>query len=200
MGQRLSRAQAKIAAAGIPFAVPEPEAWAERLDSCPDGDLPDLQRGLFRQRGRWTLARRSVRRGDLSGDLLNGPETRRGRGRGTAGAAAADPCPEPGAGDQAGVIVALEAQDRTVVGQPGDHARAWACLIALWPAGCPGRSRSRRPSPPCMSRRDRARPTGMQIVLLYDSLLRMEPSPVVQAEPRGRAGRSRGCPRRRCAT
>ena len=33
MGQRLSRARAKIAAAGIPFAVPGPEAWAERLDS-----------------------------------------------------------------------------------------------------------------------------------------------------------------------
>ncbi|PZQ99399.1 MAG: RNA polymerase [Cereibacter sphaeroides] len=33
MGQRLSRARAKIAAAGIPFAVPGPELWAERLDS-----------------------------------------------------------------------------------------------------------------------------------------------------------------------
>jgi RNA polymerase sigma factor (sigma-70 family) len=31
MGQRLSRAKAKIAAAGIPFAVPGPEAWDERL-------------------------------------------------------------------------------------------------------------------------------------------------------------------------
>ena len=33
MGQRLSRAKAKIAAAGIPFAVPGPELWADRLDS-----------------------------------------------------------------------------------------------------------------------------------------------------------------------
>jgi RNA polymerase sigma factor (sigma-70 family) len=33
MGQRLSRAKAKIAAAGIPYAVPGPEDWAERLDS-----------------------------------------------------------------------------------------------------------------------------------------------------------------------
>ncbi|MGL6211840.1 MAG: RNA polymerase sigma factor, partial [Paracoccaceae bacterium] len=33
MGQRLSRAKAKIAAAGIPFAVPGPEDWAERLQS-----------------------------------------------------------------------------------------------------------------------------------------------------------------------
>lgn len=31
MGQRLSRAKAKIAAAGIPFRVPDPEAWDERL-------------------------------------------------------------------------------------------------------------------------------------------------------------------------
>lgn len=31
MGQRLSRAKAKIAKAGIPFAVPGPEVWADRL-------------------------------------------------------------------------------------------------------------------------------------------------------------------------
>ena len=33
MGQRISRAKARIAAAGIPFAVPDAEAWAERLDA-----------------------------------------------------------------------------------------------------------------------------------------------------------------------
>ncbi|MBL9048529.1 MAG: RNA polymerase [Tabrizicola sp.] len=33
MGQRLSRAKAKIAGAGIPFAIPGPEDWPERLNS-----------------------------------------------------------------------------------------------------------------------------------------------------------------------
>lgn len=33
MGQRLSRAKAKIAAAGIPYHVPEPDEWNERLAS-----------------------------------------------------------------------------------------------------------------------------------------------------------------------
>lgn len=33
MGQRLSRAKAKIAAAGIPYAVPSPEDWPDRLQS-----------------------------------------------------------------------------------------------------------------------------------------------------------------------
>jgi RNA polymerase sigma factor (sigma-70 family) len=33
MGQRLTRAKAKIAAARIPYAVPEPEQWAERLEA-----------------------------------------------------------------------------------------------------------------------------------------------------------------------
>ncbi|MES2146011.1 MAG: DUF6596 domain-containing protein [Pseudomonadota bacterium] len=33
MGQRISRAKTKIAAAGIPFAVPGPEEWPGRLDS-----------------------------------------------------------------------------------------------------------------------------------------------------------------------
>lgn len=31
MGQRLSRAKAKIAAAGVPFRVPDPDEWPERL-------------------------------------------------------------------------------------------------------------------------------------------------------------------------
>jgi RNA polymerase sigma-70 factor, ECF subfamily len=33
MGQRLSRAKARIAATGIPFAVPVPEEWPDRLNS-----------------------------------------------------------------------------------------------------------------------------------------------------------------------
>lgn len=33
MGQRLSRAKAKIAAAGVPFAEPEPDSWNERLNA-----------------------------------------------------------------------------------------------------------------------------------------------------------------------
>ena len=33
MGARLTRAKAKIAAAGIPFAVPGPDHWADRLNS-----------------------------------------------------------------------------------------------------------------------------------------------------------------------
>ena len=33
IGQRISRAKAKIAAAGIPYAVPGPEMWADRLQS-----------------------------------------------------------------------------------------------------------------------------------------------------------------------
>jgi len=33
MGQRLSRAKAKIASAGLPYEVPGPEQWADRLDA-----------------------------------------------------------------------------------------------------------------------------------------------------------------------
>ncbi len=33
MGQRLSRAKAKIAAAGIPFAIPGPDLWPDRLNA-----------------------------------------------------------------------------------------------------------------------------------------------------------------------
>lgn len=33
MGQRLSRAKAKIRVAGVPFRVPEPDVWPERMDA-----------------------------------------------------------------------------------------------------------------------------------------------------------------------
>ena len=49
MGQRLSRARAKITLSGIPFAVPGPEMWNERLASVLVGHLPDFQRRLQRQ-------------------------------------------------------------------------------------------------------------------------------------------------------
>jgi RNA polymerase sigma-70 factor (ECF subfamily) len=34
MAQRLVRARHKITKAGIPFEIPDPEHWAERLDRC----------------------------------------------------------------------------------------------------------------------------------------------------------------------
>ncbi len=36
MGQRLSRVKAKIRLAGVPFRIPEPEVWPERLDAVLD--------------------------------------------------------------------------------------------------------------------------------------------------------------------
>ena len=46
MGQRLSRAKAKIAAAAIPYRVPDRTEWDDAPELGPDGDLPDLQRRL----------------------------------------------------------------------------------------------------------------------------------------------------------
>jgi RNA polymerase sigma-70 factor (ECF subfamily) len=62
MGQRLSRAKAKIVAAGIPFAVPGPEAWAERLDSVLTVIYLIFNEGYSASAGDGPLARPSVKR------------------------------------------------------------------------------------------------------------------------------------------
>ncbi len=45
MGQRLSRAKAKIRVAGIPFRIPEPELWPERIDAVLQAIYAAFSRG-----------------------------------------------------------------------------------------------------------------------------------------------------------
>ena len=67
MEQRITRAKARIAAAGVPFEAPGPAERAERLGGGGGDDLPGVQRGLFRRRGRAGRPRRAADRGDAAG-------------------------------------------------------------------------------------------------------------------------------------
>ncbi|WP_426239542.1 RNA polymerase sigma factor [Pararhizobium sp. DWP1-1-3] len=175
MGQRLSRARAKILAAGIPYAVPGPEAWAERLQSvltvvylifnqgysCAAGDR-------VRQLGEEAiyLARmlNSLRpeEAEIEGllALILITEARR------AARLAAD-----------GTSVPIASQDRKLWND-GRIAEGFSLL---------DRAMARRAGGPFQIKAAIAAlhvqsepPDWRQIVLLCDSLLRMEPTPVVQ--------------------
>ena len=174
-GQRLSRARTKILAAGIPYEVPGPEAWAERLQSvltvvylifnqgysCASGDR-------VRQLGEEAiyLARmlNSLRPGEAEIEgllaLMLITEARR------AARLAAD-----------GTSVPIALQDRKLWND-GRIAEGLALLEEAMTrrAACPFQIKASSAALHVLSEP----PDWRQIALLYDSLLRMEPTPVVQ--------------------
>jgi RNA polymerase sigma factor (sigma-70 family) len=175
MGQRLSRARAKILAAGIPYAVPGPEAWAERLQSVLTVIYLIFNQGYscaasdqIRQLGEEAifLARMvdSLRpeEAEIEGllALMLITEARR------AARLAAD-----------GTSIPIASQDRKLWND-GRIAEGLALL---------DRAMARRAAGPFQIKAaisalhvQSEPPDWRQIVLLYDSLLRMEPTPVVQ--------------------
>jgi RNA polymerase sigma-70 factor (ECF subfamily) len=179
MGQRLSRAKAKIVAAGIPFAVPGPEAWAERLDSVLTVIYLIFNEGYSASAGDGPLRPSLWEEAIFLADLLNHLKPDEAEVEGLLSLLLLTHARSRARLDPEGQVVALEAQDRRLWDQPAiqrglallDHAVARrlpgsfqikAAIAALHVTARPGETDWR------------------QIFLLYDSLLRMEPSPVVQ--------------------
>ena len=174
MGQRLSRAKAKIAAAGIPFKVPEPEDWDTRLNSvltviylifnagytvgpAPDHDLCDEAIFLARVLNDLRPAEAEVE-GTLALLLLT--HARRNARTG------AD-----------GVTIALTGQDRTLwdaamIRQGLTHLDAALSRIA------PGPFQIKAAIAACQVQGDT--PDWPQIAALYTALYAHEPTPVVR--------------------
>jgi predicted RNA polymerase sigma factor len=173
MGQRLSRAKAKIAAAGIPFAVPGPEDWAGRLQSVlavvylifnagytqgpADGrDLCDEALYLARLLD-------GLRPGEAETEgalaLLLLTHARRAARIGADGASLAPPEQDRSLWDHAMIAEGIGLIDRAMARRAPGPYQIKAAIAALHCAEGPTDWR--------------------QIVLLYDALLRMEPTPVV---------------------
>ena len=72
MGQRLSRAKAKIASAGIPFAIPGPDQWADRLGSVLTVIYLIFNQGHSGTDGSVDLCTEAVFLGRILADLLPG--------------------------------------------------------------------------------------------------------------------------------
>jgi RNA polymerase sigma-70 factor (ECF subfamily) len=179
MGQRLSRAKAKIAAAGIPFAVPGPDLWAERLDSVLTTIYLIFNEGYSASSGAVPL------RGDLCEEAVflarlliylrpEEPET-----EGLLALMLLTHARRAARIAQ-GALVPLEAQDR----------RLWDAAMIGEGLGLLDRAMARHAPGPFQIKAAIAalhvqpEPGGgtdwRQIALLYDSLLRIEPTPVVR--------------------
>jgi RNA polymerase sigma-70 factor (ECF subfamily) len=178
MGQRLSRAKAKIRAAGIPYAVPGPELWAERLHSvltviylifnegysAGEGDAP-VRMGLCEE-AIW-LARMvdGLRPGEAEVEgllaLMLLGHARRGARCGAEGEAVMLRTQDRDKWDSAMMQEGLAVLDRAVARLAGGPYQIQAAISALHMAGPAGATDWR------------------QILLLYDTLYRMAPNPVV---------------------
>ena len=183
-------------------ADPVPGARRRRAARAPARraarDLPDLHRGLRRQRGRGPAPGRPRRRGDPAGPDPAPAAARRARGERPAGAAAAGRRPPR----------------RPASTRPGSWCRSKTRTAALWDADriAEGRElvvtalRGPAPGPYALQAAiaalhdeaaDVATTDWPQVVALYDVLARLSPSPVVElnrAVARGDARRPAGRP------
>ena len=173
MAARLTRAKARISAAGIAFAVPGPEDWAERLQSVLTVIYLIFNAG-------YTHATPGTRTGDLCAEAIflarllatlrpDEPEV--------------EGClallllthARHAARSRAGAMVALTDQDRAL----WDHsalAEGLALIDKAMTRRAPGPYQIKAAIAACHV----DGPDWPQIALLYDSLYRMEPTPVVQ--------------------
>lgn len=175
MGQRLSRARTKILAAGIPYAVPGPEAWAERLQS-----VLTVVYLIFNQAYSGTDDSPAGPLGEEAiylARMLNGLRPDQAEIEGLLALMLITEARRAARLDAGGTSIPLGLQDRRL----WDRARIAEGLALL------DRAVARRAPGPFQIKAAIAAlhvqaepPDWPQIVLLYDSLLRMEPTPVVQ--------------------
>lgn len=173
MGQRLSRAKAKIAAAGIPFAVPEPDQWDERLQSVLSVIYLIFNAGYTAGPGAGRdLAEEAIFLGRLLDRLRPGEaeieacvallvitHARRSARVG-----------------EDGVTIALMHQDRALWAH-AEMGEGVALLDRAVARGTPGPYQIKAAIAACHVGADGA--DWAQIAALYDSLMQFEPTPIV---------------------
>ncbi|MBO9590597.1 DUF6596 domain-containing protein [Devosia sp.] len=174
MGQRLSRARAKITAAGIPYSVPEPQDWAERLQAVLAVIYLVFTSGYAgTAENRKNLAAEAIFLARLLDSLRPAdPEI-----EGCLALLLITHARHDAREDHTGAAVPLPAQDRS----------RWDRALIAEGLGLLDRAMNRRlPGPYQIKAAIAACHIGEngsdwpQIVLLYDSLLRFEPTPVVR--------------------
>jgi RNA polymerase sigma-70 factor (ECF subfamily) len=182
MAQRLVRAQRKIKAAGIPYRVPPPELWAERLDSV----LTVLY--LIFNEGYAATSGEAATRADLCQEALrltenlvalapDAPEI-----RGLLALMLFHEARRPARTDSAGVIVPLEDQNRSLWNIE-QIARGDAILqeALVKSAPCPGRYQLQA----AISGLHATAPTfeatdWEEILMLYGRLHQLQPSAIIR--------------------
>ncbi len=181
MGQRLVRAKQKIRLAGIPYEVPEREALAERLSGVlaviylvfTEGYVATSGAGLMRP----DLAGEAIRLGRLLDQLMPG----RGEIKGLLALMLLHDARRAGRETAAGDIVLLEEQDRSL----WDRAQIAEGLLLVEDAlRVPGRPQPYAVQAAIAALHARAQSYEQtdwpQIAGLYEVLLRINPSPVIE--------------------
>jgi RNA polymerase sigma factor (sigma-70 family) len=174
MGQRLTRAKAKIAAAGIPYAVPGADEWAERLQ----GVLAVLY--LIFNAG-YSAPPDAAR--DLAGEaiflarLLNQLCPEQPEAEGCLALMLLTHARRAARVGLDGATIALGEQDRTAW-NTGLMQEGFALIDRAMHRRAPGPYQIKAAISACHMQGDGS--DWKQIAALYDSLLRFEPTPVVQ--------------------
>jgi RNA polymerase sigma-70 factor (ECF subfamily) len=179
MGQRLSRARAKIAAAGIPFAVPGPEAWADRLHSVLTVIYLVFNEGYSATAGDGPLRPSLCEEAIFLADLVNRLRPDEAEVEGLLALQLLTHARSRARIDPAGRVVALEVQDRMLWDKP-QIDRGLALLDRAVARRLPGPFQIKAAIAALHVTAAPDATDWRQIVLLYGSLLRMEPSAVVQ--------------------
>lgn len=174
MGQRLSRAKAKITAAGIPFAVPGPEAWETRLHSVLTVIYLIFNAGYSQSLDEpRNLAAEAIFLAQLLDQLCPGdPEI-----EGLLALILFAHARRRARRDANGTTLPPQDQDRGLWGH-AQLAEADSLLRRALSRGRPGPHQIRAAISACHILPDS--PDWRQILALYDTLLRYEPTPVVQ--------------------
>ncbi|MBV1868523.1 MAG: RNA polymerase [Marinosulfonomonas sp.] len=179
MGQRLSRARKKISTAGIPYTPPEPEMWGERLASVLAVIYLIFNQGYAATSGttptRVDLCDEAIFLARLLDQLQpNEPEI-----EGLLALLLTTHARRAARQDRRGITVALADQDRALWDREmlGQGLELLDCAIARGASG-PYQIKAAI-SALHVAAMSEAATDWRQIVLLYDSLLRFEPTPVV---------------------
>jgi predicted RNA polymerase sigma factor len=178
MGQRLTRAKAKIRGARIPFAVPEREALAERLDAVLSAVYAAFTEGWSDPAGADPVRRDLAAEGVFLARLLASLMPREPEALGLLALVLHAEARRPARRGPGGAFVPLTEQDMAL----WDHALIAEAETLLSAAGALGRIGRYQLEAAVQSAHVHRRRTGAanarQIVQLYDAILALTGSPV----------------------
>ena len=179
MGQRLSRAKAKIAAAGIPYAVPGPDDWDDRLNSVLSVIYLVFNEGYAATSGeqqvRVDLCEEAIFLCRILGGLRDAPEI-----IGLLSLMLTTHARRAARQDATGALVPLDQQDRSLW-DANACAEGLAALDEALKAGTPGPFQIKAAISALHLQSEHWADTDWrQMFLLYDALLHHEPSDVVR--------------------
>lgn len=176
MGQRLTRAKAKIAKAGIAYAVPGPDQWPDRLQSV----LSVIYLVFSADYASSAIASRNLAQEAIFlASLLNQLRPEDAEIEGCLALLDLTHARRAARTDGQGVSVPLGNQDRTKW-DSDLIAQGLALIDRAMTWGRPGPYQIKAAIAALHSRTNP--PDWKQIVMLYDSLLRFEPTPVVRLQ------------------